>query len=114
MAAVVSASCFPVSTAIADRNTITNNVIHDGSYDTSPIAGYGGSALYGERNFPNTTISNNVIYNIATSGIQAETGNGGLGGNMSSLRVANNVVMSTCLLVRDCGSIYVQDRLASS
>ncbi len=33
---------------------------------------------------------------------------------MNSLRIANNVVLSTCLLVRDCGSIYVQDTNATS
>ena len=67
------------------------------------------AVFYGERNIPNTTVANNVIYNIATSGIQAEAGDGGSGGNLSSLRIANNVVLSTCLLVRDCGSLYVQD-----
>ena len=100
---------FPTSTGVADNNSVTNNIVHDGSYDTGPVGGYGGGAFYGERNIRNTTVANNVIYNIATSGIQAEAGDGGSGGNLSSLRIANNVVLSTCLLVRDCGSLYVQD-----
>ena len=103
---------FPASTGTADANTVTNNIVQDGSYDTSPVGGYGGGAFYGERDIPNTTVTNNVIYNISTSGIQAE--NGGSGSNLSSLRVANNVVLSTCLLVRDCGSIYVQDSNTTS
>ncbi len=103
---------FPASTAMADSNTVTNNILHDGSYDTSPIGGYGGGAFYGVMNIPNTTVTNNAIYNISTSGIQAEAG--GSSGNLSSLWIANNVVLSTCLLVRDCGSIYVQDTNTTS
>jgi len=105
---------FPVNSAIADSNTITNNIIHDGSYDTSPIFGYGGGAIYGEGAIPNTTVTNNAVYNIATSGIEVAVGNAGQGGNVSSLLIANNVILSTCLAVTDCGSIYVQDTNTTS
>ena len=70
---------FPAATAMADSNTITNNIIHDGSYDTSPIFGYGGGAFYSEGNIPNTTVTNNAISNISTSGIEAAAGNAGYG-----------------------------------
>ena len=105
---------FPASSAMADSNTVTNNMIHDGSYDTSPIFGYGGGAFYSEGNIPNTTVTNNVVYNISAFGIQVAAGIAGSGGNLSSLRIANNVVLSTCLLVTDCGSIYVQDTNTTS
>ncbi len=105
---------FPVDSAMADSNTITNNIIHDGGYDTRPIFGYGGGAFYSEGNIPNTTVTNNAIYNISTSGTEVAAGNAGTGGNLSSLRIANNVVLSTCLLVSDCGSIYVQDTNTTS
>src|SRR5262249_30865281 len=51
---------FPTATSMADGNTITNNTIHDGSYDTSPVIGYGGGAFYSEGNIPHTTVTNNA------------------------------------------------------
>ena len=54
---------FPAAAAMAESNTIINNIIHDGSYDTSPIFGFGGAGSYNEGNIPNTTMMNNTIYN---------------------------------------------------
>jgi Bacterial Ig domain/IPT/TIG domain len=105
---------FPAGTAMADSNTITNNSIHDGSYDTSPVTGYGGGAFYSEGNIPHTTVTNNVISNVSAWGIEAEVGDAGTGGNVSSLGIADNVVLSTCLLITDCGAIYVQDKDTTS
>ncbi len=42
---------FPASTAMADSNTVTNNIVHDGSYDTSPVSGYGGGCLLQRRQY---------------------------------------------------------------
>ena len=105
---------FRATPTMADGTTITNNIIHDGSYDTSPVSGFGGGAFYGVGNIPNTTVANNAIYNISTSGIEAAAGSAGSSGNLSSLQIANNVVLSTCQLVKDCGSIYVQDLTTTS
>jgi Big-like domain-containing protein/IPT/TIG domain-containing protein len=105
---------FPTGTAMADGNTIMNNTIHDGSYDTSPVTGYGGGAVYSEGNIPHTTVTNNVVSDISTWGIEAEVGDAHTGGDVSSLRIVNNVVLSTCLLITDCGAIYVQDKDTTS
>ena len=100
---------FPGRTAMADSNTVTNNIIHDGSYDTTPIFGYGGGGIYAIGNIPNTTVTDNAVSNLPTSGVMVALGNAGTGGNLTSLRIANNSVLSTCLVISDCGSIYVQD-----
>ena len=102
---------FPVSTTKADSNTLANNIVHDGSYDTSPVSNYGGAAFYGEGDIPNTTMTNNSAFSVSASGLEV---NAGLGGDISSLWIGNNVVLSTCLLIRDCGSIYVQDPSSTS
>ena len=102
---------FPVSTTKADGNKLANNIVHDGSYDTSPVSNYGGAAFYNEGDIPNTTITNNSVSSVSASGLEV---NAGSGGDISSLLIANNVVLSTCLLVRDCGSIYVQDPSSTS
>lgn len=100
---------FPVLTVTAGSNTITNNIIHDGGYDTSPIFATGGGAVYGEGDIPSTTVTNNAIYNISAFGIAAFSGFTPPSGNVGSLRIANNVVISVCLLLTDCGSLYVHD-----
>ena len=105
---------FPTSTSMAVGDTLTNNIIHDGSYDTSPISGYGAAALYNGGNIPGTTIRNNVVYNSSAAGIHVDAGNAGSGGSLNSLRIASNVILSTCLRLSDCGSIYLQDANTSS
>ena len=105
---------FPSGSGQASSNTITNNLVHDGSYDLSPIFGYGGGGFYGEGKTPNTTITNNAFYNIAAFGIEAQVGNAGQGGSIDSLLIANNAVLSTCQLENDCGGIYVQDKNTTS
>jgi len=100
---------FPATSATAKSNTITNNVIHDGGYDTSPIYGTGGGAVYGEGDIPSTTVTDNAIYNISAFGIAAFSGFTPPSGDVGSLRIANNVVLSVCLLLTDCGSVYVHD-----
>ena len=45
---------FPAGAPTADGNSITNNVIHDGGYDLSPVFGFGGGGFYSEGNTPNT------------------------------------------------------------
>ncbi len=105
---------FPADAPTADGNSITNNVIHDGGYDLSPVFGFGGGGFYSEGNTPNMTVANNVVSTISAFGIEAQVGNAGQGGNISSLRIANNVVLSTCQLENDCGAIYVQDMNTTS
>ena len=51
-----STSCSRTHRGAASGNTVRNNVIHDGSYDTTPIFGYGGGGIYGNGNIPNTTV----------------------------------------------------------
>jgi Right handed beta helix region len=103
------AQLFPAATATADSNTITNNIIHDGGYDTSPTLGTGGGGVYGDGNIPSTTVTNNVIYNISALGIAAFSGFTPPTGDVNSLRIANNVVFSVCLRLTDCGALYVHD-----
>jgi uncharacterized protein (TIGR03437 family) len=105
---------FPGSTTAADGNSITDNVIHDGAYDLGPVFGYGGGGFYSEGNTPNLTVANNVVSSVSAFGIEAQAGNAGQGGNVSSLRIANNVLLSTCQLENDCGAIYVQDKNTTS
>jgi hypothetical protein len=100
---------FPTVTPTAAGNTISNNVIHDGAYDTSPTLGTGGGAVYGDGNMPGTTVTNNVIYNVSAFGIAAFSGFTPPSGDVGSLRIANNVVFSVCLLLTDCGALYVHD-----
>src|SRR5262249_59800817 len=94
---------FPTGVQAATGNTISNNVIHDGSYDLSPVFGYGGGAFYSEGNIPSTTVTNNAVYNISAFGIEAQVGNAGHGANISSFLTANNPVPSTCQLGNDYG-----------
>ena len=103
---------FPTHPSTADGNAIANNVIHDGGYDTTPIFGYGGGAIYGVGWIPNTTVRNNAIYNIVSFGIVVSGGD--MSGDIDSAQISNNAVISTCKVVADCGSIYVQDTGASS
>src|SRR5262249_24317410 len=49
---------FPTNPAAAGGNTVKNSLIHDGSYDTTPIFGYGGGGVYGIGTIPNTTVTN--------------------------------------------------------
>jgi len=105
---------FPTGTGTADGNTITNNLIHDGSYDLNPVFGYGGGGVYGEGKIPNTTVTNNAVYNISAFGVEAQTGNAGQGGTIDSLVIASNAVLSTCQLENDCGAVYVQDKNTTS
>ena len=105
---------FPNSSGVSSGNTITNNIVHDGGYDTSIVFGYGVAAITNEENIPNLTITNNVVYNDPAHGILSEAGNKGSGGSINNLLYQNNVVLNTCTAVDDCSALYAQDTNATS
>ena len=84
--------------------TLKNNIMYNGFYvetttgpqDIAAISCYGCS---------NTVVSNNVVHDIASNGIDF----GNINGNISNLIVSNNVIYNTCTAVLDCGGLYLSD-----
>jgi hypothetical protein len=90
-----------------DGLLIENNVFYDGYYASN-------NSNPGAISFldsPNTTISHNVVHDIAMLGISviATTTNK----NISNLLITGNVLYNTCTANADCGAIYVQDVTAT-
>jgi Right handed beta helix region len=88
----------------ADHLLIENNVISNG-YIASGSSNPGGVSCYG---CANTTISHNVIHDMAMFGVSMSNVNG----DISNLLVTGNVVYNTCTAIADCGALYVQDTKA--
>jgi Right handed beta helix region len=86
---------------------VINNEIFNGYYVPGVLSGAAGVMCYG---CADTTISNNVIYNIAAFGVVF----GNVNGNISNLLIFANVIFNTCTGLADCGAIYVQDTIATA
>jgi hypothetical protein len=86
--------------------TAENNLIFNG-YAYSGSSNPGGISCYG---CANTTLSHNVIHDMAQFGISMSNVNG----NISNLLVTGNVVYNTCTAIADCGALYVQDVTATA
>jgi hypothetical protein len=90
----------------ASNLLIENNLIFNG-YSYSGSSNPGGISCYG---CGNTTISHNVIHDMAQFGVSMSNVNG----NISNLLVTGNVVYNTCTAIADCGALYVQDTTATA
>lgn len=82
--------------------TIENNLLFDGFYIPGSASSPGAFTCYGCQN---TTISHNVVHDIAAFGVN----NTNVNGDISGFLVTGNVLYNTCTQVADCGSIYAQD-----
>jgi hypothetical protein len=87
--------------------TLTNNIFHDDSFQTSAFIGdiMIGAGAHSSVQNSNSVITNNYLYNVGNSGIQL-SGNSG-----SNITVANNILVNTCATGGpsgngDCGAIY--------
>lgn len=85
----------------ANNLLIENNDISNGYTETND-SNPAGISCYG---CANTTISHNVIHDMAMFGVSMSNVNG----NISNLLVTGNVVYNTCTANEDCGALYVQD-----
>jgi hypothetical protein len=85
--------------------TLTNNVIHDGSYLVSE-AGTEGSGTNLNTGSGGSVVSHNYIYNLAGPGILQETGSTSVGGTISNTTISYNFIQNTCSNLGDCGCIY--------
>lgn len=85
---------------------VQNSLIFNGYY-ASGSSNPGGISCYG---CANTTISHNVIHDMAMFGVSISNVNG----NISNLLVTGNVVYNTCTQIADCGALYVQDTTATA
>ena len=108
------------ATGQAYGNTIINNSIHD-IYGSAATDGFGGGiGICGQ--VANTTINNNVIYNVDAFGIAAHSGYRTDNDTIENLSIQNNAVFNTGLTrgavatratnkyqLGDFGAIYVQD-----
>jgi hypothetical protein len=90
----------------ANNLLVENNLIFNGYY-ASGSSNPGGISCYG---CGNTTISHNVIHDMAQFGVSMSNVNG----NISNLLVTGNIVYNTCTAIADCGALYVQDTTATA
>ena len=111
---------FTSPTGQAYGNTMINNSIHD-IYGSAATDGFGGGiGICGQ--VANTTIDNNVIYNVDAFGIAAHAGYLSDNDTIQNLSIQNNVLYNTGLTrgaaatgatnsyqLGDFGAIYVQD-----
>ncbi len=87
--------------------TVINNIIFNQYYIPGKASSPGGFTCYG---CANTTISHNVIHDMAAWGINL----GNVNGNVSNLLVTGNVIYNTCTNLPDCGAIYLYDPEATA
>jgi hypothetical protein len=90
----------------ASNLIVENCLIFNGTYqsgDQDP----GGISCYGCKN---TTISHNVIHDIAQFGVFM----GNVNGDISGLLVTGNVLYSTCQDIPSCGALTVDDATATA
>ncbi len=83
---------------------VENCVVFNG-YTQTNASNPAGISCYG---CANTTISHNVIHDIAQFGVSFSNVNG----DISNLLVTGNVFYNTCDANADCGAVYVQDTKA--
>jgi hypothetical protein len=86
---------------------VENNLVFNGYYFGGPDNNAAGIMCYG---CATSTVSHNVIHDIADFGISWSNVNG----NISGLLITGNVLYNTCTSSSDCGSIYIQDGSATA
>jgi hypothetical protein len=89
----------------SDSLTVTNNIIYSGF--NHGIGNPAGITCYG---CDQATFSHNVIHDIAAFGISMTNAEGAI----SMLHIDGNVIYNTCMVVTNCGAIYLEDRNALS
>jgi Right handed beta helix region len=90
-----------VNNLLVENNLIFNGYYYSGSSNPGGISCYGCG---------NTTLSHNVIHDMAQFGVSMSNVNG----DISNLLVTGNVVYNTCTAIADCGALYVQDTKATA
>jgi len=101
----------------AHDNIVSNNIIHDvgdGADNRYPWGWFAGIAAWGD--VKNTTINNNVVYDVGGVGILIGLLQAGPKGGLDGASIRNNAVYNTNRAPKagDLGGYYVIDRTATS